>query len=313
MPSNQTKGIQLAVLTAFISGVAIFVNKFAVEAIKPPLVFTAVKNISVGLLILGIILATRKRQQIKKITQKELIYLVLIGVIGGALPFYLFFTGLYQVSAINAALIHKTLVFWVAVMAILFLKERISIIQILAVLVLFVGNLIPGGFTHFDFSRSELFILMATIFWALETILAKRVLKTVHPDIVGAARMGFGSLVLLVVAVYFYPKALANVVHLTLTQWMWLAVTALTLFAYVSSWYRALKLAPATAVAAVLVLSTLVTNILSAAFITHTWNPSLMIQALLMFIGAGLFWMLTKEVPFLSKKKDFFLHEESKV
>ena len=49
--SNNTKGIYLSLATAIISGVSIFVNKFAVEAIKPALYFTSIKNFSVALLL----------------------------------------------------------------------------------------------------------------------------------------------------------------------------------------------------------------------------------------------------------------------
>jgi hypothetical protein len=37
-------GILLAFIAAFISGISMFVNKFAVDAIQPPLFFTSVKN-----------------------------------------------------------------------------------------------------------------------------------------------------------------------------------------------------------------------------------------------------------------------------
>ena len=122
MLTNHAKGIYLALITALISGISIFVNKFAVGAIQPPLVFTATKNVGVGLLIVGIILATRKWRLIRNLNRREIIYLILIGIIGGSIPFYLYFTGLSQIPAINAALIHKTLVVWVAFLAMPFFK-----------------------------------------------------------------------------------------------------------------------------------------------------------------------------------------------
>ena len=124
MAVNLRKGIYLAILTSVISGFSIFFNKFAVGIIQPPLVFTAVKNIEVGILIFAILLFSKKFNKVKKLNKREIIYLFLIGLIGGAIPFYLFFTGLSQVSAINAALIQKTLVIWVALLAIPFLERE---------------------------------------------------------------------------------------------------------------------------------------------------------------------------------------------
>ena len=67
---NKTKGLYFALMTAAISGVSIFVNKLAVEAIKPPLFFTAAKNTGVGLIILGLIILTGKWIQLKKLNHR---------------------------------------------------------------------------------------------------------------------------------------------------------------------------------------------------------------------------------------------------
>src|SRR3989344_2964056 len=302
MLTNHAKGIYLALITALISGISIFVNKFAVGAIQPPLVFTATKNVGVGLLIVGIILATRKWRLIRNLNRREIIYLILIGIIGGSIPFYLYFTGLSQIPAINAALIHKTLVVWVALLAMPLLKERLSRMQIVAVLLLFISNFFVGGFKGFTFSQGELFVLIATIFWAVENILAKKILIAtcpdsigVDPDIVTAARMVFGSLILLGAAVIVAPSGLAKVTALNSTQWFWMILTVVILLCYVMSWYRALKFAPAITVASVLVAGTLVTNVLSALFVTHTWNSTLLIQSLVMLLGVGIFFFAMKK------------------
>lgn len=298
MSPTLKKGIYLAFLTALISGVSNFVNKIAVDIIKPPLVFTAEKNAIVGLLIIGILIATWKWKQIKNLTRKQIIYLGLIGIIGGSLPFYLFFTGLSQIPAINGAIIHKTLIVWVTILAIPFLKEKISPLQIVSVALLFYSNLVIGGFTNFQFSTGELFILLATILWAIEHVLAKKILPTVDPDIVTGARMGFGSLILLGAAVIVAPAALTKSLMPTSTQMFWMMATVVLLLGYVTAWYRALKFAPITVVASILVSATLVTNVLSAIFITHVWNIQLGIQAFLTILGVViLYFAITKIKP----------------
>jgi drug/metabolite transporter (DMT)-like permease len=294
---NTTKGIYLALITAFISGIAIFVNKFAVTAIQPPVVFTAVKNAGVGLLILSLLLASRKWKLVKKLKRRELIYLVLIGIIGGSIPFYLFFTGLTQIPAINAVIIQKTLVIWVALLAIPLLKEKMSVLQIFGVILLFGANLLVGGFQGFTFLEGEFLVLIATIFWAIENVLAKKILPTVDPDIVVSARMGLGSIILLGAAAITAPAALTKSLSLTPTQWLFMIIAIATLLGYVMSWYRALKYAPATTVASILVASTLITNVLSAIFVTHTWTILMGIQGVLMIIGIAVFWLAAKKEP----------------
>lgn len=287
---NKLNGIQLAIITSFISGVSIFVNKFAVDAIKPPLYFTSLKNLAVGILIVSILIATKKWRLISKLTPKELKVLLLVGLIGGAIPFYLFFTGLSKIPAINGALIHKTLVVWVVLLAIPLLKEKISKMQMLGVILLFLSNYVVGGFKGFQFSQGELFVLIATMFWAVENVLAKKVLPTVDPDIVAAFRMGIGSIILVATTVATVPNLLTKSLALSGTQMFWVALTVAALLGYVMTWYRALKLAPAISVTAVMVSSTLVTNALSAIFITHAWNGVMAIQALLIAAGVTLIW-----------------------
>jgi len=233
MTSRFSKGIYLAIITAFISGVSNFVNKIAVSTIKPPLVFTAEKNAIVGILIIAVLIVTWKWKKIFSLSKKQILYLVLIGIIGGSLPFYLFFTGLSMIPAINGALIHKTLVLWVAILAIPFLKEKISKLQILAVLLLFSSNFIIGGFTSLQLSRGEFYVLIATILWAVENILAKKILPRVDPDIVVAARMGLGSLILLGASAIVAPIALVKSLTLMPSQWLLMLVTAALLFGYV--------------------------------------------------------------------------------
>jgi len=289
MLKAKNKGIHFALATAFISGVSVFINKFAVGTINSPVLFTATKNTVVALLILGILLTTRKIKEVKKLSRKEILSLIAIGIIGGAIPFYFFFTGLSQIPAINAALIHKSLVFWVAILAIPFLKEKLTFTQTLGAILIFLGNLTIGGFSGFQFSRGELFVLIATILWAFENILAKKILPKVNPDIVTATRMGFGSIILLITAGISQPSSLQSIFNLTTTQIFWIVLTTITLLGYVTSWYRALKFAPAITVASLLTAGSLITNILSAIFITHTLNTVFVIQSALVLIGIRIF------------------------
>lgn len=291
MSSNLKKGIYLALITACISGVSVFVNKIAVDIIKPPLVFTAEKNALVGLSIIGVLLLSRRWKKVKNLQKKEIINLILIGIIGGSLPFYLFFTGLATIPAVNGAIIQKTLVIWVTILAIPLLKERFTPLQFLAVTLLFFSNLVVGGFAHFQYSLGELMVLGATILWAIENIIAKKILPSVDPDILTSARMGIGSIILLAASLFAVPEALFKSFSLTPAQWFWMSISVILLLGYVTSWYRALKFAPAITVTSVLVSATLVTNILSAIFVTHKWTMIMGAQAFLVTLGIVLFWL----------------------
>ena len=134
-----SKGFKLALATAGFSGAAIFLNSLTVKAVGDALVFTTVKNLGVGI-ILGLILL-RSKINWGEVTN-EWRRLLLIGIIGGSLPFYLFFQGLLTANPATAALIHKTLIFWVALWAVPVFKEKISVKQWLALGIIFGSNFI---------------------------------------------------------------------------------------------------------------------------------------------------------------------------
>jgi len=290
--SNTAKGIYLAFITALISGFSIFLNKYAVGIVTPPLYFTAVKNAVVALLILLVVINSKKLSSLKNLSKKELGLLLSIGVIGGSIPFYLFFTGLSQVSAINAAIIQKLMIVWVALLAGPILKEKLTKLQFTAVTVLFLSNFVIGGFKGFTFSTGELMIFASTLFWAVEYMLARKVLKSVDPDVVVLFRMGIGSLLLLG-ATFFTPTA--KNVKLDSQSLFWMTLSVGLLFGYVISWYRALKFAKATTVVSILVASTLITNVLSAIFVTKTVTPEIAVQTALIIVGSVLFYISAKQ------------------
>jgi drug/metabolite transporter (DMT)-like permease len=106
-------------------------------------------------------------------------------------------------------------------------------------------------------------ILAATLLWAAEVILAKRLLDSIAVRTLAVARMGLGTLILLGwVALSGRGGELA---HLTADQWRWAILTGLFLSAYVATWYAALARAQAVDVTAVLVFGAVVTAVLSRA------------------------------------------------
>lgn len=284
----------LAIATAVISGTNNFLTKIAVTAVKDPIVFTTLKNAAVAVFLVGLILIFKKWPEIVSLTKVQILKLLAIGAVGGSIPFALYFTGLSQTSAVNAALIHKTLFLWVLLLAIPILKERLTAGQWLGVAAIFAANLLVGGFTGFKYNFGELMILAATILWAIENIIAKIVLKDVSSMTVAAARMTIGSLLLLLLV--FWQGKIQLVSGLSSAQWQWTLLTSVLLLGYVLSWYTALKYAPASYVAALLVPATLVTNILSAIFVTHSLTLAQISSSTLFIIGMLLMIFSAKKV-----------------
>ncbi|NNC75370.1 MAG: EamA family transporter, partial [Acidimicrobiia bacterium] len=166
-----------------------------------------------------------------------------------------------RASSGQAAFIHKTLVIWVAMLAIPLLGEKVKAPHIAAIALLVAGQfMLIGGIADIAWGTGEWLILGATLLWSIEVIVAKRVLKRVPTSKVAAARLALGGIVL--VAYGIATGAFSGLATLGATEWAWIAPTALTLSLYVTSWYGALERAPAIDVTAVLVFGAVITALL---------------------------------------------------
>jgi len=243
-------GLGLAAATAVISGISVFVNAGAVREFHDPVLFTTLKNGVAAVLLAALAVATVRGRW--RPTSRSTAGLVVLGVIGGGVPFMLFFSGLAQATAPAAAVIHKTLFAWVAVLAVVFLRERLGALQVGALAVLLVSQLLIQTPVGVGWGTGETFIAIATGLWAVEVIVAKRVLGSTPSPVAATARMGIGLVVL--VGFLAISGGLAAIATLGAAQWGWVLLTGGLLSGYVATWYAALRRAPASAVTAVLTL-----------------------------------------------------------
>jgi drug/metabolite transporter (DMT)-like permease len=274
---SRLPGMAVAGATALVSGVAVFVNSYGVHAVRQPAVYTTAKNLVAALtLALGAVLLRARRARPRtagasprrRMRAAEWVGLAYVGVVGGGVAFVLFFVGLARTTAEPASFLHDTLVVWVALLALPFLGERLSPWNVAAIVALVAGQVaVTGGVGHLVAGRGQALVLAATVLWAVETVVAKPLLRVLSPDVVAIARMGIGAVVLVV-----YVTAtghLAMLVGLDAHQMKWVAVTGLLLSAYVATWMVALARGRAVDVTSVLVASVIVTAMLDAA-VDHT-------------------------------------------
>ena len=262
--SRRAVGIALAFATAVISGVSIFVNGHAVRHFSDATVYTTAKNAVAGTLLLVLALTVRRGAPAQPASGRRWLALLCVAVIGGSVPFVLFFEGLARAQATQAAFIQKTLVIWVALLAVPFLGERFRAPHALAIALLLAGQVwLAGHAGTIAFGAGEAMILAATLLWSVEVVYVKHLLDVLPPRTLAAARMGIGT-ALLVGWVALSGKA-GQFARLDGAQWRWILLTGLLLTAYVATWYAALARAHAIDVTAALVFGAFVTALLSNA------------------------------------------------
>jgi drug/metabolite transporter (DMT)-like permease len=266
--STRATGIGLAFVTAVVSGVAIYVNGHAVKHFGDATVYTTAKNAVAGALLLVLALTMQrpasKVQTTRPSSRRQWLALLGVAVIGGSVPFVLFFEGLARAEATQAAFIQKTLVVWVALLAVPLLRERFRAPHALAIVLLLAGQAwLAGHAGTVVFGTGEVMILAATLLWSVEVVFVKHLLASRAPRTLAAARMGIGT-ALLVGWVAVSGNA-GQLSALDAEQWRWILLTGLLLTAYVGTWYAALARAQAVDVTAVLVFGAVITALLSGA------------------------------------------------
>ena len=282
-------GLLLALATACISGVAVFLNSYGVKAFGDATTYTTAKNVVAALVLVALISAMSASRRGAVLTRpsrpQQWAGLTIVGVFGGAIAFVLFFEGLALATAVDAAFLQKTLLVWVALLAVPLLGERLGTLQVAAIALLVLGQIgLAGGATTI-LGRGQLMVLGATLLWAGEVIIVKKLLADLSSWTVGLTRMGIGSVVL--VAWTLLRGDGGALMALTGNQWMWVMVTGVILAGYVSTWFAALSRAPAVDVTAVLVIGAVITALLAAAVKGQPLVPQLG-WATLVLVGAVL-------------------------
>ena len=296
----QNKGITLVLGTAVISGFAVFINSFGVKSFDPYL-YTFLKNTVVALFLVGLLLGVKEFKQLKKLTRKDWLLLSVIGLIGGSIPFLLFFKGLSLTTAASGSFVHKTMFIYVAILAGVFLKEKLPSRLLIAGALLLIGNLYFLKFLPSGVQTGDLLVLAATLFWAVENTISKYALRTLSPRILAFGRMGIGSV--FIAAFLLFTGGFNTVSTLTTLHWQWVLISGIILFGYVTTWYTGLKYVSVSTATIILLLGSPITSLLTFIFQgqpftqTQAVGSFLLVGGAALAIGFGTIARLVKNLP----------------
>jgi drug/metabolite transporter (DMT)-like permease len=286
---QEKKGILLVLSTAIISGVSVYVNSIAVK-FSNPYVFTGMKNAIVGIVFLSLILLWKEWKKIKELTRSQWMKLFVIGLIGGAIPFLLFFKGLTMTTAAKGGFIQKTMFLYVALLAIAFLKEKMNKSFFIGLGALLFGNILFLGIKPQGMNWGDGLILIATLLWAVEIIISKKALTDLPANIVAWGRMFFGAVFIGLFLVNTHQ--LAPLFAYNAVQRKWIAITSLFLVGYVFTLYHGLKSVRASVATAILAIGAPITSLITIIAQKNlvwsadkTWGIMLMVAGIILVIG----------------------------
>lgn len=257
--ADYEKGLLLALMTALISGFSVFVNGAAVK-LGDPFQYTTLKNLGALIFLFVAAFLLKDFKYFRGLSKKQWMQLVLIGLVGGSIPFLLFFWGLKLGGPAISSFIFRSLFIFAGVFGYLLLKEKPEPKDIAAGLVMLVGNafLISGPIV---FGFGQLLVLGATLLWSLEYTISRKVLASVHPRVVMISRMLFGCAVLIVFLAA--NDSISSLFAINIEIFAWLVLTSLFLFGFLFTWYNALKYVPVLRATAILALGGVITSVLN--------------------------------------------------
>ena len=250
-------GILLVFLTVLISGASNFVNAQAL-AQNPSWnsdLFVTLRNVGVALALVPVALLAGRAGS-ERLARKDWLKLGAIGLIGGAVPFLLFFHGLQMAGMAGVATAtfgYRTLFLMAAVLGVVFLKERLSPRLLLGALVLLVGLVLFQALTAPIWTDGTAFVLAATALWAGEYTLSKHTLRNVPSGTVALARMGFGGVFLL--AYVTATGQLGGIAAVGPAQAAWMILSVVLLLGFVTTWYAGLRTVDVSVATSLLVLA----------------------------------------------------------
>jgi drug/metabolite transporter (DMT)-like permease len=260
-PLDPRIGYGFAGLNAIISGFAIYINSLGVKLFSDATLYTTLKNTVVGIaLLLPLVLFAEQRAQWKKLSGRQWGWLLLLAIIGGSVPYALFFTGLKMGSPITSSLINHAQFVVVAVLAFFLLRERAGAIVWLALAVLFAGTLWGTSMTGLHWTTGDTLVALSTLLFAAGVVLAKYLLQGLSTLTVMTAKMSIGSLLLIIYS--GITGRGSEVLKLKPAQWEFVVITGLILLAFTVTAFLALRYASATVATAIPAAAPLITTAL---------------------------------------------------
>ncbi len=258
---NPRLGYLFAGLNAVVSGFAIYINSLGVKLFSDSTLYTTLKNAVVGVaLLLPLLLFARRRAELRRLNPRQWGLLALLAIVGGSVPYALFFRGLQLSTAVTSSLLNHTQFLLVAALAVLLLSERVGALMWLALAVLLVGTSLGLNIGQVRWDEGALLVALSTALFAAGVVLAKYLLRELSTVTVMAAKMSLGSAFL--VAYVAATGHLGAVTSLSAVQWGYALGTGLILLAFTVTAFLALRYATATVATAIPAASPLITTAL---------------------------------------------------
>ena len=190
----QIKNLFLALVTSSIWGSSFLMIKYSLDELNPSDI--ALYRILIGALFVNIFVRTKE-----KIDKADHIKFVIVSFFWMALPFYMFGIAEQTITSSLAGLINGSTPIFVAFIAVVFYRLRITNLQIIYIFSGFVGVgliTLSGGINELSFNIGSIFALIASISYGIAVNIVEPLIKKYQSYIVLKIVMRYASLLSLI-------------------------------------------------------------------------------------------------------------------
>ena len=190
----QIKNLFLAIVTSAIWGSSFLMINYSLDALNPSDI--ALYRILIGALFVNIFVRTKE-----KIDKADHIKFVIVSFFWMALPFYMFGIAEQTITSSLAGLINGSTPIFVAFIAVVFYRLRITKLQIIYIFSGFIGVgliTLSGEINELSFNIGAIFALIASISYGIAVNIVEPLIKKYESYIVLKIVMRYASLLSLI-------------------------------------------------------------------------------------------------------------------
>jgi len=193
------RGTTLALVSCALFGMGFIFKKVLLSSMSPVVItaFTSVFSAAVLFFFMEIF---HRIRELCVLCRREFLAIIAVGFFSGFLAEFIFLVGLEHTSVSNAVLLSRTNALFMAFMATIMFREKITWNQIIGSIIMMLGLYViatEGFSVGLSYRWGDLLLVSSGFLWALGNTIVKRYLDHVPPEVILFGRCLVGGVALL--------------------------------------------------------------------------------------------------------------------
>jgi drug/metabolite transporter (DMT)-like permease len=302
------KGITLALIAmAFFSLYAVF-GKILLQDVNPLIILLMSQTLA-ATIIIGAMDLLKKIREIKETSKHDFLIIYTISVFSSVLGPILFLVGLGLTSVANTVLIAKAEAVILPLLAVLVLKERITLHQVAGTAVMFAGIILiatHGLSVTMSINPGDILILLSACSYSVSNTLFKKHMHHIPPEVIVSLRNLFGASMLFILSLVLLDFSAAFDFIGSVSANFYIALLGLVVITTITGqmlWYKALEITSATRVSIAIMFSPLIGIIYAVTLLGEGLAVSQVIGGIMITTGLVIMEFHIRQVKSPIKRK----------